>query len=228
MTKVELTKSGAVFVLSMVGGENRFNPEWLTEFGAALDEVEASDVPAALVTTGQGKFYTNGLDLDWLVAQEPPKAIEFVSEVIRVFARLVAFPMVTVAAMNGHSFAGGGMLALAHDFRVMRQDRGYFCLPEVDLGMPLAPGMSALIRSRLTASTVRESILTGRRFAAGECLERGIVDATAAENDVLGEAVDRAAAMVEKDRSTMRSLKEGLYGDALAVMRGDQGSLGLG
>ena len=118
------------------------------------DEVEGSEGTAALVTTGTGKFYSNGLDLDWMGAQPPEDVLStgaMVSDVIKLLGRVLAFPMYTVAAINGHAFAAGAMLALAHDTRVMRTDRGYVCLPEVDLGMPLAPGMTAIITARLSA-----------------------------------------------------------------------------
>ncbi len=149
---VELDKQDSVFVLRMRSGENRFNRAFLDAFHAALDEVERSSGPAALVTTGEEKFYSNGLDLGWLSGDGSAQAGEFIHDFLRFFGRLVAFPVPTVAAMNGHAFAGGAMLALAHDFRVMRADRGFFCLPEVDIKLPFAAGMTALIKSRLSPS----------------------------------------------------------------------------
>ena len=81
---------------------------------------------------------------------------------LKFLGRLVAFPVATVAAMNGHAFAAGAMLALAHDYRVMRGDRGFFCLPEVDIKIPLAPGMNSLIKCRMSPMVFRDTVLTGR------------------------------------------------------------------
>src|ERR1017187_9640538 len=117
----------------MHSGENRFNRQMVTELNKALDTVEAVNGPAALVTTGEGKFYSNGVDLDWL-ATRGENAAAFLDDVHRLLGRILGFPAITVAALNGHAFAAGAMFASAHDFIVMRQDRGYWCLPEVDLG----------------------------------------------------------------------------------------------
>jgi enoyl-CoA hydratase/carnithine racemase len=68
-----------------------------------------------------------------------------------LLARVAALPMVTVAAIQGHAFAAGAMLTLACDFRVMRADRGFWCLPEADIGLAFSAGMTALIQSRLAA-----------------------------------------------------------------------------
>ncbi len=77
---------------------------------------------------------------------------------------MLTFPRPTVAALNGHAFAGGGMLALAHDFSVMRADRGYFCLPEADIGIPFTAPMTALIASRIPQPALHEACTTGRRY----------------------------------------------------------------
>jgi Delta3-Delta2-enoyl-CoA isomerase len=181
---IDLSRDGAVFVLRMTAGENRFNQAFLGAINAALDEVEGSTGPAALVTTGEGKFYSNGLDLDWLATGAADLA-GFIPGVENLLARVMGLPMVTVAALNGHVFAGGALLALTHDFRIMRADRGFFCLPEIDIKIPFTPGMDALITRRLPAQTAHEAIVTGRRYGGIEAAERGIVDTAVAEDRVL-------------------------------------------
>src|SRR5690349_12424946 len=173
---LDLRRDGDVFVLTMQSGENRFNRPFLDALNRALDEVESSSGNAALVTVGgDPKFYSNGLDLAWLGGDGQAEAGPFVADVVRLFGRVVALPMPTVAAMNGHAFAAGGMLALAHDFRVMRADRGFFCLNEVDIGLPLHPGMVALVKNRLSPLVLRDVVLTGARIGGAEACARGIV-----------------------------------------------------
>src|SRR6185369_10462166 len=114
------------------------------------------------------------------------------SDVLRLMGRVLVLPVPTVAAMNGHAFAAGGMLALAHDFRVMRADRGFFCLPEVDIQLPLAPGMTALIKNRLSPQAFRDTILTGARIGGADAQARGIVDEAVPGSEVLTRAIARA------------------------------------
>ncbi len=228
MSAIDVTREGAVFVLTMNAGENRFNRGFVDDLNGALDEVERTSGPAALVTTGgTEKFYSNGLDLAWLGSDEGRgEGARFVEATITLFARFLTFPIPSVAAMNGHAFAAGGMLALAHDFRVMRADRGFFCLPEVDINVPLAPGMTALIQAKLAARVVVETLLTGVRLGGPQCVERGIVDAAVAGPDVLPQAVERAAALAAKDRGTYGALKRGLYAAILPILTGPQTDAG--
>jgi enoyl-CoA hydratase/carnithine racemase len=228
MSAIDVTREGAVFVLTMNAGENRFNRGFVDALNGALDEVERSSGPAALVTVGGSeKFYSNGLDLAWIGSDEGrDSAATFVQEVITLLARFLTFPIPSVAAMNGHAFAAGGMMALAHDFRVMRADRGFFCLPEVDINVPLAPGMTALIQEKLSAKVVAETILTGARLGGPQALERGIVDAAVAGPDVLPQAIARAAALANKDRSTYGALKRGLYARILPILTGEASGSG--
>jgi enoyl-CoA hydratase/carnithine racemase len=126
--------------------------------------------------------------------------------------------MPTVAAVNGHAFAAGAMLALAHDFRVMRADRGFFCLPEVDINIPIAPGMMALIKSRLSPGVFRTSVLTGVRIGGAEAKDLGIVDEAVPGEQVLPQAIARASSMANKGRGIYRTLKRTMYADAVALL----------
>ena len=212
-----LDRRGAVFVLTLGDDENRFHPDRLVTINAALDEVEAADGPKAVVTTGAGKFYSNGLDLDFM-ASNPDAADSNLNDVHALFARVLAFPAPIIAALQGHAFAAGAMLALAHDLRVMRADRGYFCLPEVDLGIQFTAGMNALIRSRLPIATAHEAMTTGRRYGGEDARAAGIVAATGGEGEVLDLAVARAEELAAKAGPVLGAIKSRLYAEVVAEL----------
>jgi len=214
---IELTRDGDAFVLAMRNGENRYNRESVDAIHAALDEVEASTGPAALVVTGEGKFFSNGLDLDWMLGEGGQADPGFLGDVHRIFGRVLGLSMTTVAAVNGHAFAGGAMLSCACDVRVMRDDRGYWCLPEVDLGLPLTVPMKEVVTVRLPRAAAHDSIMTGRRYTAADAHALGIVEHVAAEDRVVDLAVELAAAMAPKDRSVIAAHKQLLFGHVAAV-----------
>jgi|SRR5262245_4363279 len=217
---LELTRQGPVFVLTMRSGENRFNRRFVDALNGALDEVEGSAGPAALVSVGEDKFYSNGLDLDWLTSEGSAQGPEFIAAFMACLGRFLALPIPTVAAMNGHAFAGGAMLALTHDFRVMRADRGFFCLPEVDIGLPFAPGMSALIQGKLDPSVCRDLMFSGRRIGGSEALALRVVDEAADAEQVLPRAVARAEALASKERTTYGAIKQRLYAEMIRLLAG--------
>jgi Delta3-Delta2-enoyl-CoA isomerase len=86
-----LDRHGSVFVLTLGDDENRFHPERLAAISAALDEVEAAEGAKAVVTTGVGKFYSNGLDLDFM-STHPDDAESVLNDVHALFARVLTFP----------------------------------------------------------------------------------------------------------------------------------------
>jgi enoyl-CoA hydratase/carnithine racemase len=174
------------------------------------------------VTIGTGKFYSNGLDLDWLMANGS-SADQYIADVQELFARVLAFPMPTIAAVNGHAFGAGAMLAMAHDFRIMRADRGYFCFPEADINIPFTPGMAALIQGKLTPAAAIASMTTGRRFGGPDAHTVGLVDATAPEADLLIRATTQVSPLVGKDRDTLTAIKTTMFAPALTALRGFRG-----
>jgi Delta3-Delta2-enoyl-CoA isomerase len=219
MALIELDRDGSVFVLRMQGGENRFSMEWLDEVNAALDRVETTAGAAALVTTGDGKFYSNGMDLDWL-ATAPQRAGEYLTAIYHVLGRVLSFPAVTVAAVNGHAFGGGAQLAVAHDFVVMRSDRGYWCMPEADLGLALTAEYTSLLRAKLPGRTLQEALVSGRRYGGQDALAAGIVHKVASADQVVAQAVELAAELAGKDRRTLAEHKRLLYGEAIKALLG--------
>jgi enoyl-CoA hydratase/carnithine racemase len=217
---VELRRERNVFVLAWNDeGDNRFRDDATRGWNAALDEVERTEGAKALVTTGAGKFYSNGLDLDWAFRERKDDFPDYILEVLAVLGRVLTLPCTTVAAGNGHAFGAGALLLLAHDFRLMRTDRGYFCMPEVDMKAYLHPGMTAVLAARLPAQTAHEVVATGRRFGGKDAKAAGIVEEALAEAALLPRAIELAASLAAKAHPVMKRLKSDLYPRVLAALR---------
>ncbi|MFL6088773.1 MAG: enoyl-CoA hydratase-related protein [Aeromicrobium sp.] len=211
-----LTEKSGIHILNLGADENRFSPDWLTATEDILDKVVAA--PAPLVTIADGMFYSNGLDLEWVTANMDQFGA-YAARVEALLARILTLPVPTVAAVNGHAFGAGAMLAMAHDWRIMRDDRGYFCFPEVDIQIPFTPGMAALIQSKLTARTAVDSMTTGHRYGGPEAGEVGIVDATAGESELLDRAIARVAALAGKPAETLGAIKSTMFAEAARLLR---------
>ena len=215
---IEPSRAEEVVVLTMKAEENRFNLPMLDAFKDSLDAVEADESASAVVLTGEGKFFSNGLDLEWMTASGEDATRQVVQRLQLLYLRLLSYPMPVIAAVNGHAFAGGGMLALACDERVMREDRGYFCLPEVDINIPFVSGMSKLIQAKLTPAAAHKAMLSGHRFGGPEAVEWGIADQAAAEGDVLAAAAERAKALSGKNRIVVAAIKNVMYHEAIEAL----------
>jgi enoyl-CoA hydratase/carnithine racemase len=217
---IDVTERDGVTVVAMTDGENRLNGPFVDALAAALDK--AADPGGPVVLTGAGKFFSNGLDLEWLGSVPPDEAAGMFRALHGVLARLLRFPGATVAAINGHAFGAAAILAAAADYRVQRADRGYFCFPEVDLGLSMSDEFDAVLRAKLPAGSVLDGLLTGRRYGGEAAMAAGFVDAVAAEDVLVDTAVGLVRHLAGKDPATVAAIKAQQHRPAIAVL--DAGS----
>ncbi|KAK1699336.1 hypothetical protein QYE76_016033 [Lolium multiflorum] len=217
-----LEQRGRVFVLTLTGdGEHRLGHALIASIRAALASVAAQAAQAgpgaALVTVAEGRFFSNGLDIGWAGASRA-RLGELVAALRPVAADLLALPMPTVAAVTGHASAGGFLLALCHDYRVMRADRGVLYMSEVDIGLPLPPYFVALFRAKVTAAhALRDVLLRGRKLRAPEAKEMGIVDVVCpGAPETAAEAIRLAEELAARkwDGAVYASIRVSMYPDA--------------
>lgn len=208
-----------VQVVTMDAEENRFNLALVTELDEAL--AKAAEAGTPLVLTGAGKFFSNGLDLDWIQragSADTTAVTAMFDRLYRVLARMLAFPGATVAAVNGHAFGAGAILAASADFRVMREDRGYVCFPEVDLGMTMSAEFDAVLRTAFPLAVYREAVITGRRYGGPAARDLGLVHATAPADDLVAAAIDLVRDLTDKPGAHVAALKHQLHATALALL----------
>ena len=222
MANFEYQLDEHVAVLTMNSGENRFNFPFFEGFLEILDEIEHhTEAKVLVVKASDEKIWCNGIDLDWLgptVANHGPELLNmFMTEMYGFMKRVLTYPMLTVAAITGHAFAGGAFLSFAHDFRFMRSDRGWLCMPEVDINMPLGPVFMALSRRAVPTYKFEEMQFTGIRLTAQECVEHHIVRKAAHKDDLMDEVLAFARTL-NKDREMIRKMKMETHKEIVTII----------
>ena len=222
MANFDYTLDEHIAILSMNNGENRFNFPFLKAFMEILDEIEHKTKASVLVVkSSHEKIWSNGIDLDWLVPaiekEGPDLMSKFRVEMYSLLKRVLTYPMLTIAAITGHAFAGGAFLSFAHDLRFMRSDRGWICLPEIDLGMPLGPVFTAISRRAIPLYMFEEMQYTGLRLTANECVGHHIIK-RAYHMDNLMDEVLAFARTINKDGKLSQKMKIETHKDIIKII----------
>jgi enoyl-CoA hydratase/carnithine racemase len=216
MTDWQIDTDGPVTVLTMTTGENKISPVTLNAWNHALDDLETRKGPHALIITGEDKYWSTGLDLAAAAEMDGGDRDQLLTDLDQLLVRLLTAPYVTIAALNGHTYAAGALLALACDYRVMRIDRGYFCLPSVDVGIPFSRGMTALITSKIPQPAAHDLVISCRAIGAREALASGVVNRAVDTRNVMPVATELAYAYANKDPETLETVKRRMYATAIA------------
>lgn len=223
MAIVEWEKDGTVAIMTMNNGENRHNPEWAEAMLATYAEIMAdSEIKALVLTSSDPKNFCLGVDTNWLMkamsANDFPGMSKWLYRNGEVFATMLMSPVPTIAAITGHAFGNGTMLAGACDFRFMRADRGFMCFPEIDLGIQLSPSMIEWMKRIMPYHLFIRMLWSGEKVGAIE-LEKHNVILKACENaeKTVEEAVTFARTF-NKSRTTLAEAKNRTYKHILDKM----------
>lgn len=222
---IDLRRDGDVFVLTLTAGENRWTTTFTRAFDAALDEVANTPGEIALVTaSADPKFFSNGLDLEWIMSKGDHPGGDrkvFAAEAMALFARVMTFPVPTVCALGGHAFGAGFMVALCHDARIMRADRGFLCANEIEIGMAIPEPELALFRHKMSLPDFHRTVMLAKRWSAPEAVHAGFIDAAVPADEVLPAAIEHARrlAPLARNRAVFAWMKEHVYGEENAINR---------
>jgi enoyl-CoA hydratase/carnithine racemase len=211
--------------------EHRINKLLLQELNAAMDAAEEGEAQA-LVVVGEGRFFCNGMDLQYIAANvQESTAIQTAAE--NTLSRLLTLGIPTVAALNGHWTAAGAMLGLAFDVRVMPSDgKGLFFVPGIDIGLVYSAGMTELMKAKMPQPIWNEVLCFGKRYQCDSLLQHGVVNAAPVTAELLPKAMEIATELKSKGkdaktRETMRGIKANLYKDAIAALGRDVEDMGF-
>jgi enoyl-CoA hydratase/carnithine racemase len=219
-------KEETVAIITMTNGENRQNLVFAKTLNAMLDEIIADkSIYALIITSSDEKNFSQGIDVVWIMGQmeknEHQPVNDFINEMDNVFKKLLLAPVPSIAAINGHAYGNGSILSCACDFRFMRSDRGFFCFPEVNIGIPFRWGMNAFVKKAIPLHVLSQMQFTGNRYTAPELEKYNIiVKACANQEDLMASAMAFAKTF-QKKRGILGEMKKRLYNDIIKVLDAD-------
>lgn len=228
MSIIEWKKEETIAVIQMNNGENAHNLEFAKFLHQVLSEVEEdSSVSAVVLTSADSKFFSIGADVEWVLSNMHDDGKENIKEFMNtmnaVFKKLLLFPVPVIAAINGHAFGNGAILSCACDFRFMRSDKGYFCFPEVDVGIPFLPGMLAFVKKAVPYDIFYEIYLSGRRLAADEMEKNKIIQKACSSQEDLMKTCLEFAQTFKKRRGIFSEHKRRIHKSIISIMDTEDG-----
>lgn len=218
---IQLEQQGPVAILTMNSEQNRHNPDFLAIFNQQLDKIETNaEFKSVVLSSSSDKNWSLGIDVDWMAsAQNSPEDIaNFMLAVVQLFKRILTFPMPVIAAINGHTYGNGAVLACACDFRLMREDRGFFCFPEVDLSIPFFPSMFPTILKAIPQPLFNRLAMSGQRIDAKILLENQVLEATFESPQALAAGAVKFAQQFDKKRWIYAQNKSQMFTEILTAM----------
>ena len=193
------------------GKVNALTPEVIETLRTFLEEAAQDEETRAVILTGSGQFFSFGFDIPEFLAFTPARFTAFLETFTSFYRVLFAFPKPVVAAINGHAVAGGCMLALACDYRLMTSDRGKIGLNEVSFASTVFAGSAEMLRFWVGSAAASAILLGGQLYRANEALQLGLIHEAVPAADFESRVRERAEALA--------TAKQPAYGHTKMLLR---------
>jgi enoyl-CoA hydratase len=209
---MESTKFGHVYteveppvarlVLNRPDKLNAVNLEFLSNFQAAMDHLEADDDITVIVVRGEGRAFSSGGDLEEAMEQftkeggalDPHEEIQRIEQHVETWRRLWDSPKVTIARVHGYCLAGGISIAMNCDMVVAAED-ATFGVPET-VGFPPSVGFWPFT---IGPHKTKQLLLTGATVSGAEAAEMGMINAAVSEDALDDEVMALVESVVTAD-----------------------------
>jgi enoyl-CoA hydratase len=212
-----LSKDGRIATLTFNRPEKRnpLNEEILLELEDMLHQVRDDPHVRVMIFTGSGNTFSAGADLSQIrgISDEQERQRIFAQYrkrrgrlVGRVLDVLVNLEPITIAAINGYAVGGGWALVLGCDLKIAVEE-AQFWFPEVDLGVPLSAGSTALLAAHVGPTRAKEIVITCRRYNAAELLAMGLLNRVVKKAELHPTVNELAQSLIAKNQAAVMGSK---------------------
>jgi len=199
MNFIEIQKSKGVAVLTLRRGKvNALNDIVVNQMREKLKASETDPEVKSIIITGSGKFFSFGFDIPEFLAFTKEQFINYLVNFTGLYAYIFQYPKPVVAALNGHTIAGGCMLALACDYRAMTGGKAKISLNEINFGASVFAGATEMLRFCAGSANATKILYSGAMYTAEEAKGIGLIDYVASESDLMDAAFKAALDLASK------------------------------
>ncbi len=200
-------EKGIAKVTLQRGKVNALNEPMIEELADSFRNFETDTEVKSIIFTGSGKFFSFGFDVPEFLGYPKKDFIRFMEKFTSLYTYLFQFPKPIVAALNGHTIAGGCMLATACDVRIMATGKGKISLNEITFGAPVFGGSAEMLRFWVGSRNAQSILYSGAMYSAEEAFGLGLVDQVSSEDTLVEDARKIAQELGAKDSSAFSSIK---------------------
>lgn len=223
MNTIKVTIKDHLSIITLDRGKsNALNREMITELSDMLHNISGDPNIAGVIITGKENFFSAGLDLIELYNYNEAEAESFWHLFLNFTAAITAFKKPLVAAVNGHSPAGGCVIALACDYRIMAEGKYIIGLNEVPVGIIVPNSIFNLYAFWLGQANAARSLLEGKLFSPDEALQIGLVDELVNPAGILTAAERKIRKYMTMERNTWEQSKLNIRQGLIASTGADQ------
>ena len=222
MTKTMIEKeiSDGILTLRLAHGKaSALDLELLQALKEAFTAAEADTQLRAVILTGTGGIFSAGVDLKRILDGGEAYAQQFVPLLDQVFETQFAMTKPVVAAINGHAIAGGCILALACDIKLMANGKGRIGIPELKVGVPFPVSALEILRFSVPKSALQALLYEAETHSAEQGYGEGLVDEVLEPEDLMPRATQLASQLGAIPTASFRISKQMLRAEALAAMK---------
>jgi len=208
LSLMHVSKDGEIAIVTLSRGKvNALNEPMVEELTKSFEDLETDNEVKSIIFTGSGKFFSFGFDVPEFLNYSKSDFIKYLEKFTNFYTYLFLFPKPIVAALNGHTIAGGCMLATACDFRLMVTGKAKISLNEITFGSAVLAGSVEMLRYCVGSRNAQSILYGGAMYSAEEAYQLGLVDQVSSEDALTEDARKVAQELAQKDSSAFKGIK---------------------
>jgi enoyl-CoA hydratase/carnithine racemase len=217
---MHVSKDGEIATVTLSRGKvNALNEPMVEEITKSFEDLATDNEVKSIIFTGSGKFFSFGFDVPEFLNYSKSDFIRYLEKFTNFYTYLFLFPKPIVAALNGHTIAGGCMLATACDVRLMVRGTAKISLNEITFGAPVPAGSVEMLRYCVGSRNAQSILYSGAMYSAEEAFQLGLVDQVSSEDTLAEDARKVVQELAQKDGSAFKSIKTLLRQPLATAMR---------